>query len=145
MNVRITYPSERIDVFDTSAFVSSVPFDSKNMLTDFEINLNDIEEKGLWLVANYYAAKAECREGSDRHTRRKTLTRLEVPARDGRRGEGSMRRDRRRGDPHRQDLRFGLQHEGIRDRRADEDRGLERRGARADHEAPCVHGSRAEG
>lgn len=64
MNVRITYPGGRIDVFDTSAFASSAPFDSKNMLTDFEISLDGIEEKGLWLTANYYAAKAEYREGT---------------------------------------------------------------------------------
>lgn len=63
MNVRITYPGGRIDVFDTSAYVESAPFDDKNMLTDFEVCLNGIEEKGLWLVANYYAAKAEYREG----------------------------------------------------------------------------------
>ena len=48
----------------TSAFASSAPFDSKNMLADFEINLEGIEEKGLWLVANYYTAKAEYREGA---------------------------------------------------------------------------------
>lgn len=48
-------------MFDTSAFASSAPFDSKNMLTDFEIILDGIEEKGLWLTANYYAAKAEYR------------------------------------------------------------------------------------
>lgn len=63
MNVRITYPGGRIDVFDTSAFASSAPFDSKNMLTDFEISLDGIEEKGLWLVANYYAAKADTERG----------------------------------------------------------------------------------
>lgn len=64
MNVRITYPGGRIDVFDTSAYVASAPFDGKNMLTDFEVGLDGIEEEGLWLVANYYAAKAEYREGS---------------------------------------------------------------------------------
>ena len=31
MNVRITYPGGRIDVFDTSAYVASAPFDGKNM------------------------------------------------------------------------------------------------------------------
>lgn len=37
MNIRITYPGGRIDVFDTGAYATSAPFDSKNMLTDFEI------------------------------------------------------------------------------------------------------------
>ena len=64
MNIRITYPGGRIDVFDTGAYATSAPFDSKNMLTDFEIGLGDIEEEGLWLVANYYAAKPEFRKGA---------------------------------------------------------------------------------
>ncbi|WP_085831217.1 hypothetical protein [Collinsella vaginalis] len=64
MNVGITYPGGRIDVFDTSAYVASAPFDGKNMLTDFEVSLDGSEEEDLWLVANYYAAKAEYREGS---------------------------------------------------------------------------------
>ena len=64
MNIRITYPGGRIDVFDTGAYATSAPFDSKNMLTDFEIGLDGIEEEGLWLVANYYAAKPEFREGA---------------------------------------------------------------------------------
>ena len=64
MNIRITYPGGRIDVFDTNAYATSAPFDSKNMLTDFEIGLGDIEEEGLWLVANYYAAKPEFRKGA---------------------------------------------------------------------------------
>ena len=64
MNIRITYPGGRIDVFGTSAYATSAPFDSTNMLTDFEICLDGIEEKGLWLVTNYYAAKPEFREGA---------------------------------------------------------------------------------
>lgn len=62
MNIRITYPGGRIDVFDTSAYVASASFDGKNMLTDFEICLDGIEEEGLWLIANYYAIKPEYRE-----------------------------------------------------------------------------------
>lgn len=65
MNIRITYPGGRIDVFDTSAYVASAPFDGKNMLTDFEVCLDGIEDEGLWLVANYYAAKPEYREGAE--------------------------------------------------------------------------------
>ena len=64
MNIRITYPGGRIDVFDTGAYATSAPFGSKNMLTDFEIGLGDIEKEGLWLVANYYAAKPEFRKGA---------------------------------------------------------------------------------
>lgn len=66
MNVRITYPGGRIDVFNTSAYVTSAPFDSKNMLTDFEVCLDGIENEGLWFVANYYAAKPEYRKGAER-------------------------------------------------------------------------------
>lgn len=36
MNVRNTCPGGRIDVFDTSAYVASAPFDGKNMLMEFE-------------------------------------------------------------------------------------------------------------
>lgn len=63
MNVRVTYPKGRIDVFDTSAYVASSPFGQDGMLSNFELRLADIEEDGLWLVANYYAAKPEYRDG----------------------------------------------------------------------------------
>lgn len=38
------------------------PFDSKNAFTDLETNLDGVGKKGLWLVANYYAAKTEYRK-----------------------------------------------------------------------------------
>ena len=102
MNIRITYPSGRIDVFDTGAYATSAPFDSKNMLTDFEIGLGDIEEEGLWLVANYYAAKPEFRKGAAGIP---VARRMEIPTLHRGGGKGAMRRHRRWRDGHREGRR----------------------------------------
>lgn len=55
MNITIRYDNGRIDVFDTVSFTAPQPFPQTNMLTDFELKLDDLGKKGLWLVAHYYA------------------------------------------------------------------------------------------
>ena len=55
MNITIRYDTGRIDVFDTVSFTAPQPFPQTNMLTDFELKLDDLGKKGLWLAAHYYA------------------------------------------------------------------------------------------
>ena len=55
MNITIRYDNGRIDVFDTVSFTAPQPFPQTNMLTDFELKLDDLGKKGLWLAAHYYA------------------------------------------------------------------------------------------
>lgn len=55
MNITIRYDTGRIDVFDTDSFTATQPFPQSNMLTDFELKLDDLGKKGLWLAAHYYA------------------------------------------------------------------------------------------
>ena len=65
MNITIRYDTGRIDVFDTISFTAPQPFPQTNMLTNFELKLDDLGEKGLWLAAHYYAAAQPYREAAD--------------------------------------------------------------------------------
>lgn len=56
MIVRIRYRSNRIDVFDTDTFTKSEPFANANMLTDFEVLLDQLGNTGFWLAAHSYDA-----------------------------------------------------------------------------------------
>ncbi len=64
MNITIRYDTGRIDVFDTVSFTAPQPFPQTNMLTDFELKLDDLGTKGLWLAAHYYAVAPEYRESA---------------------------------------------------------------------------------
>ena len=55
MNITIRYDTGRVDVFDTVSFTAAQPFPQTNMLTDFELKLDDLGKRGLWLAAHYYA------------------------------------------------------------------------------------------
>lgn len=54
MEIRIRYRSNRVDVFDTDTFTKSEPFGNANMLTDFEILLDQLGKTGIWLAAHSY-------------------------------------------------------------------------------------------
>ena len=54
MNITIRYDNGRIDVFDTMSFTAPQPYPTTNMLTNFELKLDEIGRKGLWLAAHYY-------------------------------------------------------------------------------------------
>lgn len=64
MNITIRYDNGRIDVFDTVSFTAPQPFPQTNMLTDFELKLDDLGKKGLWLAAHYYAIGQAYRESA---------------------------------------------------------------------------------
>lgn len=64
MNITIRYDTGRIDVFDTISFTAPQPFAQTNMLTNFELKLDDLGAKGLWLAAHYYAAAQSFRESA---------------------------------------------------------------------------------
>lgn len=54
MKVQIRYESNRFDIFDTTAFTKAEPFDGANMLTNFEVRVDELGNTGLWLVAHRY-------------------------------------------------------------------------------------------
>lgn len=56
MIVKISYDDQRLDVFDTSTFTAAFPLGKANMLTNFEVRFDTMEEEGLWLAAHSYQA-----------------------------------------------------------------------------------------
>lgn len=56
MVIRIRYRNNRIDVFDTDTFTKSEPFANANMLTNFEVQLDQLGTTGIWLAAHSYDA-----------------------------------------------------------------------------------------
>lgn len=60
MIVKITYDDKRMDVFDTSTFTAALPLGKANMLTNFEVRFDGMEDGELWLAAHGYKT-----EGND--------------------------------------------------------------------------------
>lgn len=54
MMVRIEYEGGRTTLFDTLSFTEGSPFSGANMLTEFELEMREEPEKGLWLTANWH-------------------------------------------------------------------------------------------
>lgn len=54
MKVQIRYESNRLDIFDTSTFTKAEPFEGTNMLTNFEVRVDELGNTGLWLIAHMY-------------------------------------------------------------------------------------------
>lgn len=54
MKVQIRYKSNRLDIFDTASFTKAEPFDGTNMLTNFEVRVDELGNTGLWLIAHMY-------------------------------------------------------------------------------------------
>lgn len=54
MRVQIRYANNRLDIFDTSSFTKPEPFEGTNMLTNFEVRVDELGNTGLWLVAHFY-------------------------------------------------------------------------------------------
>ena len=61
MIVKIAYDDHRLDVFDTGTFTAASPFGKANMLTNFEVGFDRMDEGGLWLAAHSYQAIGENR------------------------------------------------------------------------------------
>lgn len=75
MKVQIRYESNRLDIFDTSIFTKAEPFDGTNMLTNFEVRVDELGNAGLWLIAHFYevneAYAKQANEGETPAARRK--------------------------------------------------------------------------
>lgn len=54
MKIQVRYENNRIDIFDTTAFTKAEPFDGTNMLTNFEVRVDELGNTGLWLMAHRY-------------------------------------------------------------------------------------------
>lgn len=54
MKVQIRYENNRLDIFDTSTFTKAEPFEGSNMLTNFEVRVDELGNTGLWLIAHMY-------------------------------------------------------------------------------------------
>ena len=54
MKVQIRYESNRLDIFDTSTLTKAEPFEGTNMLTNFEVRVDELGNTGLWLIAHMY-------------------------------------------------------------------------------------------
>ena len=54
MKIQIRYESNRLDIFDTTAFTKAEPFGGANMLTNFEVRVDALGNTGLWLMAHRY-------------------------------------------------------------------------------------------
>lgn len=54
MKVQIRYKNNRLDIFDTASFTKAEPFDVTNMLTNFEVRVDELGNTGLWLIAHMY-------------------------------------------------------------------------------------------
>lgn len=61
MMVRIEYEGGRTTLFDTLSFTEGSPFSGANMLTEFELEMREEPEKGLWLTANWYQVRDDWR------------------------------------------------------------------------------------
>lgn len=57
MMVRIEYEGGRTTLFDTLSFTEGSPFSGANMLTEFELEMREEPEKGLWLTANWHQVR----------------------------------------------------------------------------------------
>ena len=57
MMVRIEYEGGRTTLFDTLSFTEGPPFSGANMLTEFELEMREDPEKGLWLTANWHQVR----------------------------------------------------------------------------------------
>lgn len=58
-NVSIPTADEggRTTLFDTLSFTEGSPFSGANMLTEFELEMREEPEKGLWLTANWHQVR----------------------------------------------------------------------------------------
>lgn len=65
MIVKITYDDKRMDAFDTSAFTAALPLGKTNMLTNFEVRFDHLEDGELWLAAHGYKAQGSDTDESD--------------------------------------------------------------------------------
>lgn len=54
MKIQVRYENNRLDIFDTTAFTKAEPFDGTNMLTNFEVRVDELGNTGLWLMAHRY-------------------------------------------------------------------------------------------
>ena len=61
MMVRIEYEGGRTTLFDTLSFTEGSPFTGANMLTEFELEMREEPEKGLWLTANWHQVRDDWR------------------------------------------------------------------------------------
>ena len=61
MMVRIEYEGGRTTLFDTLSFTEGLPFSGANMLTEFDLEMRDEPEKGLWLTANWHQVRDDWR------------------------------------------------------------------------------------
>lgn len=69
MKIQIRYESNRLDIFDTTAFTKAEPFDGENMLTNFEVRVDALGNTGLWLMAHRYeVGDAYLKQPSDDET-----------------------------------------------------------------------------
>ena len=64
MMVRIEYEGGRTTLFDTLSFTEGSPFSGANMLTEFELEMREEPEKGLWLTANWHQVRDDWRAGA---------------------------------------------------------------------------------
>ena len=75
MKIQVRYENNRIDIFDTTAFTKAEPFDGANMLTNFEVRVDELGNTGLWLMAHRYevggASQEQADEGDTPAARRK--------------------------------------------------------------------------
>lgn len=55
MKVRIEHEGGRTTLFDTLSFTEGSPFSGANMLTEFDLEMQEDPEKGLWITANMRA------------------------------------------------------------------------------------------
>lgn len=67
MIVKVTYDDQRLDIFDTSTFTASFPLGKDNMLTNFEVRFDTLEEgnSGLWIAAHNYQADSSYAKGTE--------------------------------------------------------------------------------
>ncbi len=66
MMVRIEYEGGRTTLFDTLSFTEGSPFSGANMLTEFELEMREEPEKGLWLTANWHQVRDDWRADAPR-------------------------------------------------------------------------------
>ena len=55
MIIKVYYAGGRIDVFDTNRMTDGVP-QSSNLLTNYTLDLADVNGESLWLCSYYYEA-----------------------------------------------------------------------------------------
>lgn len=80
MMVRIEYEGGRTTLFDTLSFTEGSPFSGANMLTEFELEMREDPEKGLWLTANWHQVRDDWR-GCSRKRRKRAPRRACVRSR----------------------------------------------------------------